>query len=161
MTVTGDRLAPNNQRVHPLSTFDAPRCYRTIEAEEGDVSHASWLLAKRLAGNSRKLAWDRAAAVILAPARASEDERLALRDFFTELDGQDIAAVMRAAGATPRQMAELFHAIDVRQWQAVLWVNQFSSCGETPEMRYWDRFAQGSLRFRNGQLLRPEHLGPG
>ena len=57
-------------------------------------------------------------------------------------------------------MADLFHEIDVRQWQAVLWVNQFSSRPETPEMRYCDKFALGSLRFVDGKLERPGILGP-
>ena len=155
------RFAPNNQRVHPLDTFDTLVCSMVMKASEADLQSARWLLAKRLAGHSCKVQWDRARAIILDSADATEDERVALRDFFTELDGLEIARVMRAAGATPRRMAELFHEIDVRQWQAVLWVNQFSSHGETPEMRYWDKFALGSLRFVDGKLVRPELLGPG
>lgn len=141
------RFAPHNQRVHPLDTFDTPACSILTEASEADLRCARWLLAKRLAGHSCKLQWKRARAIVLDPADAGEDERMAVRDFFTELDGLEIAQVMRAAGATPRRMAALFHHLDVRQWQAVLWVNQFSSHPETPEMSYWDKFALGSLRF--------------
>lgn len=142
------RFAPHNQRVHPLDTFDTPVCAVVTKASEADRGAARWLLAKRLAGHSCKVPWERARALVLDSADAGEDEREAMRDFFTELDGREIAQVMRAAGATPRRMAALFHEIDVRQWQAVLWVNQFSSRRETPEMGYWDKFAQGSLRFR-------------
>ena len=162
MAANDDRLrfAPHNQRVHPLDTFDTPVCSMVMKVSEADLHSAMWLLAKRLAGHSCKVQWNRAQAIILDATDAREDERVAMRDFFTELDGLEIAQVMRAAGATPRRMAELFHELDVRQWQAVLWVNQFSSRGETPEMRYWDKFALGSLRFVDGKLARPEHLGP-
>ena len=121
------RFAPNNQRVHPLDTFDTPVSALVMKASEADLRSARWLLAKRLAGHSCKVQWARAQALITDSADAGEDERVALRDFFTELDGLEIAQVMRAAGVTPRRMAALFHEIDVRQWQAVLWVNQFSS----------------------------------
>ena len=154
------RFAPNNQRVHPLETFDTPACSRVTKASEADLRGARWLLAKRLAGHSCKVQWDRAQEVIRDAADAEEDERLALRDFFAELDGMEIAQVMRAAGATPGRMAALFHELDLRQWQAVLWVNQFSSRRPTPEMNYWDKFALGSLRFVDGELRRPEQLGP-
>ena len=154
------RFAPNNQRVHPLETFDTPACSRATKASKADLRCARWLLAKRLAGHSCKVQWDRAQEVIRDAADAEEDERLALRDFFAELDGVEIAQVMRAAGATPRRMAALFHELDLRQWQAVLWVNQFSSRRPTPEMNYWDKFALGSLRFVDGELRRPEQLGP-
>ena len=122
MNMEDDRLrfAPNNQRVHPLETFDTPACSLVMKASEADLRGARWLLAKRLAGHSCKVRWDRAQAIILNSADAGEDERLALRDFFTELDGLEIAQVMRAAGATPGRMAALFREIDVRQWQAVL-----------------------------------------
>ena len=153
------RFAPNNQRVHPLETFDTPACSLTMKASDADLRSAHWLLAKRLAGHSCKVQWPRAQAIIRDSADAAEDERLALRDFFTELDGLEIAQVMRAAGATPGRMAALFHEIDVRQWQAVLWVNQFSSRRPTPEMDYWDKFALGSLCFENGKTRRPEPLG--
>ena len=109
------------------------------------------ILLRKMLG--RTLAQGRAVArdaydfVVALAVDADEDERVAMRDFFVELDGLEIAQVMRAAGATPRRMAELFHELGVRQWQAVLCVNQFSSHPETPEMRYWDKFAQGSLRF--------------
>ena len=136
------RFAPNNQRVHPLETFDTPACSLAMKASDADLRSARWLLAKRLAGHDS--------------ADAAEDERLALRDFFTELDGLEIAQVMRAAGATPGRMAALFHDIDVRQWQAVLWVNQFSSRRPTPEMDYWDKFAQGSLCFESGKRRWPD-----
>lgn len=157
MPGTDDRLrfAPHNQRVHPLETFDTPASAMVMPAREGDVAAARWLLAKKLAGHSCKVPWHRAEAIILGTEDADEDERVALRDFFTELDGLEIAQVMRAAGATPARMAALFHAIEVRQWQAVLWVNQFSSHGETPEMRHWDKFALGALRFVDGKLIRP------
>ena len=154
------RFAPNNQRVHPLETFDTPACSWVTKASEADLRCARWLLAKRLAGHSCKVQWDRAQEVIRDAADAEEDERLALRDFFAELDGMEIAQVMRAAGATPGRMAALFHELDLRQWQAVLWVNQFSSRRPTPEMNYWDKFALGSLRFVDGELRRPEQLGP-
>ena len=154
------RFAPNNQRVHPLETFDTPACSRVTKASEADLRCARWLLAKRLAGHSCKVQWNRAQEVIRDAADAEEDERLALRDFFAELDGAEIAQVMRAAGATPGRMAALFHELDLRQWQAVLWVNQFSSRRPTPEMNYWDKFALGSLRFVGGELRRPEQLGP-
>ena len=162
MNVEDDRLrfAPNNQRVHPLETFDTQACSLVMKASKADVRGARWLLAKRLAGHSCKVRWDRAQALILNSADAGEDERLALRDFFTELDGLEIAQVMRAAGATPGRMAALFREIDVRQWQAVLWVNQFSSRRETPEMRYWDKFALGSLCFVDGKLRRQGQLVP-
>ena len=162
MNADDDRLrfAPNNQRVHPLETFDTPACSLVMKASEADLHGARWLLAKRLAGHGCKVQWDRARAIIIDSTRAEEDERVALRDFFTELDGLEIAQVMRAAGATPGRMAALFHELDVRQWQAVLWVNQFSSRRETPEMSYWDKFALGSLRFEDGKLRRPEPLGP-
>ena len=129
MGVQDDRLrfAPHNQRVHPLDTFDTPLASMVMKASKADLPSARWLLAKRLAGHSCKVQWNRAQAIILDSADAGEDERVAMRDFFAELDGLEIAQVMRAAGATPRRMAELFHEIDVRQWQAVLWVNQFSS----------------------------------
>ena len=154
------RFAPNNQRVHPLETFDTPACSRVTKASEADLRCARWLLAKRLAGHGCKVQWNRAQEVIRDAADAEEDERLALRDFFAELDGAEIAQVMRAAGATPGRMAALFHELDLRQWQAVLWVNQFSSRRPTPEMNYWDKFALGSLRFVDGELRRPEQLGP-
>ena len=143
------RFAPTNQRVHPLDTFDTPASALVMKASEADLRSARWLLAKRLAGHSYKLQWARAQAVIRDSADAGEDERVALRDFFTELDGLEIAQVMRAAGVTPRRMAALFHEVDVRQWQAVLWANQFSSRRPTAEMDYWDKFAQGSLCFVN------------
>lgn len=155
------RFAPHNQRVHPVETFDTPVCAMVTKATEADLCAARWLLAKRLAGHSCKVPWERAQVIILESADAGEDESAALRDFFTELDGPEIAQVMRAAGATPRRMAALFHEIDVRQWQAVLWINQFSSRPATPEMCYWDKFALGSLRFVDGKLTRPEHLAPG
>lgn len=154
------RFAPNNQRVQPLESFDTPVCSLVMKASEADRRDARWLLAKRLAGHSCKVPWERAQAIIRDSADAGEDERLALRDFFTELDGPEIAQVMRAAGVTPGRMAALFHDIDVRQWQAVLWINQFSSRRPTPEMDYWDKFALGSLRFVDGKLLRPGELGP-
>ena len=132
-----------------------------MTASEVDLRCARWLLAKRLAGHSCKVQWARAQAIIRDSADVGEGERVALRDFFTELDGLEIAQVMRAAGVTPGRMAALFHEIDVRQWQAVLWVNQFSSRLPTPEMDYWDKFAQGSLCFENGKPRRPEPLGPG
>ena len=147
------RFAPHNQQVHPLTTFDQPVCFLVQRPWAADLSRAKWLLAKRLAGHSCKLAWDDAKRLILGCTDGSEDQRVALRDFFIELEGQEIAAVMRAAGATPRRMAALFHAIGVRQWQAVLWVNQYSSCDETPEMRYWDGFVLGSLKFVDGKLM--------
>ena len=154
------RFAPNNQRVQPLETFDTPASALVMKASDADLRSARWLLAKRLAGHSCKVQWARAQALIRDSADAGEDERVALRDFFTELDGLEIAQVMRAAGATPGRMAALFHEIDVRQWQAVLWVNQFSSRPHTPEMEFWDKFALGSLRFEDGKLRRPELLGP-
>ena len=155
------RFAPHNQRVHPLATFDTPACSMVTKASEADRRCAQWLLAKRLAGHSCKVQWSRAKAIVLDSTDAEADERVAMRDFFAELDGLEIARVMRAAGATPRRMAALFHELGVRQWQAVLWVNQFSHCRETPEMRHWDKFALGSLRFVDGKLNRPEHWGPG
>ena len=148
------RFAPHNQRVHPLETFDTSTASLVMKASDADVGRAKWLLLKKLAGHSCKVAWSRAEAIISGAVPADEDERLGLRAFFTELDGPEIAQVMRAAGATPRRMAALFHDLDVRQWQAVLWVNQFSSHPETPEMRYWDKFALGSLRFVDGKLQR-------
>ena len=148
------RFAPNNQRVHPLDTFDAPASTLVMQANEADLRSARWLLAKRLAGHGCKMRWARAQALIGGSADAGEDERVALRDFFTELDGLEIAQVMRAARVTPRRMAALFREIDVRQWQAVLWVNQFSSRPQTPEMEYWDKFALGSLGLVNGKLRR-------
>ena len=154
------RFAPNNQRVHPLETFDTPACSLVMKASDADLRCARWLLAKRLAGHSCKVRWARARSIIRNSADAEADERLALRDFFTELDGSEIAQVMRAAGVTPGRMAALFHEIDVRQWQAVLWVNQFSSRRPTPEMNYWDKFTLGSLTFVDGKLQRPETLGP-
>ena len=144
------RFAPNNQRVHSLDTFDTPASTLVMKASAADLRCALWLLAKRLAGHSCKVQWAKAQALIRDSADAAEDERAALHDFFTELDGLEIAQVMRAAGVTPRRMAALFHEIDVRQWQAVLWVNQFSSRPPTPEMEYWDKFALGSLCFVDG-----------
>ena len=162
MSAEDDRLrfAPNNQRVHPLETFDTPVCSMVMKASDNDLRSTRWLLAKKLAGHSCKVPWSKAKEIILNPAAGEEDERLAMRDFFSELNGQEIAQAMRAAGATPRRMATLFRDLDVRQWQAVLWVNQFSSHGETPEMCYWDKFALGSLRFVDGKLQHPEHIGP-
>ena len=153
-----ERLASNSVCVHPLETFDGAVCSRVMPASEDDSRSARWLLAKRLAGHSCKMRWDRAEAIIRNAATAGEGERIALRDFFAELDGPEIAQVMRTAGATPRRMAELFHELAVRQWQAVLWVNQFSSRRPTPAMDCWDKFAQGSVRF--GEPLPPEPLGP-
>ena len=153
------RFAPNNQRVHPLDTFDTPASALVMKASEADLHCARWLLAKRLAGHSCKVQWAKAQALIRDSADATEDERVALRDFFTELDGLEIAQVMRAAGVTPRRMAALFHEIDVRQWQAVLWVNQFSSRPHTPEMGYWDKFALGSLGFVDGKPSPVHSLG--
>ena len=152
------RFAPSNQRVHPLDTFDTPASALVMKARDADLRNARWLLAKRLAGHSCKVQWARAQALVRDSADIAEDERVALRDFFTELDGLEIAQVMRAAGVTPERMAALFHEIDVRQWQAVLWVNQFSSRPHTPEMEYWDKFALGSLCFADGKLRRPELL---
>ena len=156
MRMDDDRLrfAPNNQRVHPLDTFDTPASALVMKASEADLRSARWLLAKRLAGHSCKVQWARAQALIRDAADAGEDERVALRDFFTELDGLEIAQVMRAAGVTPGRMAALFHEIDVRQWQAVLWVNQFSRRPHTPEMEYWDKFALGSVCFVDGKRRR-------
>ena len=154
------RYAPNNQRVHPLDTFDTPASALVMKASEADLRCARWLLAKRLAGHSCKMRWPRAQALIADSEDAGEDERVALGDFFTELDGLEIAQVMRAARVTPRRMAALFHEIDVRQWQAVLWVNQFSSRPQTPEMEYWDKFALGSLGLVDGKPRRLEPLGP-
>lgn len=153
--------SPPLPEVHPLETFDDALCHSTALRKPTDIGAAKWLLAKALAGNSRKIRWARARAVILDPHAGTDDERLALGDFFAELDGLAIATVMRAARATPRQMAALFHAIGVRQWQAVLWVNQFSSRPHTPAMRYWDKFALGRLRFVDGRLAPLGVLGPG
>lgn len=160
MSAEDDRLrfAPNNQRVHPLETFDTPVCSIVMKASANDIHSTRWLLAKKLAGHSCKVPWNKAKAIILNSAAGEEDDRSAMRDFFSELNGQEIAQVMRTAGATPRRIATLFRDLDVRQWQAVLWVNQFSSHPETPEMCYWDKFALGSLRFVDGKLQHPESI---
>ena len=162
MRTEDDRLryAPSNQRVHPLATFDTPASALVMKASDADLRNARWLLAKRLAGHSCKVQWARAQALIRDSADATEDERVALRDFFTELDGLEIAQVMRAAGVTPRRMAALFHEINVRQWQAVLWVNQFSSHPGTPETEYWDKFALGSLCPVDGKRRAARTSGP-
>ena len=83
-----ERPASNSVRVHPLETFDAAVCSRVTPASEADSRSARWLLAKRLAGHSCKMRWDRAEAIIRNEATAGEDERIALRDFFTELTGR-------------------------------------------------------------------------
>ena len=69
-----------------------------MKASDADLRCARWLLAKRLAGHSCKVRWARAQAIFRNSADIEADERLALRDFFTELDGSEIAQVMRAAG---------------------------------------------------------------
>lgn len=147
---------PSGQRVHPLHTFDSPLCRRVFPYDpKQDKNAPRWLLSKRLAGHATKLTWERATELISGAEQGTDGERGALHSFFTELDGLELNSVMCAMGVTPRRMAELFIDLGVGQWQAVLWVNQFSSRPATAATKYWDSVCLGSLRFDENNRLLP------
>ena len=145
---------PSGQRVHPLHTFDSPLCHRVFPYVPTLREAPRWLLSKRLAGHATKLTWERAKELVSGADQGTVDERGALRSFFCELEGLELHSVMCAMGVTPRRMAELFIDLGVGQWQAVLWINQFSSHPPTSATKYWDSVCLGALRFdENGRLL--------
>ena len=114
-----------NCTVNPLESFDTPAGHHKPPPTDGTAG--AWVVRKRLAGHRDKLTWERAVAIIHDPACATAHELGAMHAVFSEGVWQDWYAVQRQAGATPYQLARLFHACHVTYFMAVAWLDQYSN----------------------------------
>ena len=132
-----------NCTVNPLDSFDTAVGHHK-PPPTNDTSGA-WVVRKRLAGHRDKLTWERAVEVIHDPACATEHELGAMQAIFSEGSWLDWYAVQRQAGATPYELARLFHACHVTYFMAVAWLDQYSDRPSKAQLaaelhvaeRYW------------------------